>query len=67
MCNEASNTGDTDTAAAGGTRDDEAGCADATGDNTTWRSGRGRRGEGEKGGRRVEEKGWGKEEKGQLY
>ena len=35
VCNEASNTGDTDTAAAGGTR--------------------------------VEEKGWGKEEKGQLY
>ena len=53
MCNEASNTGDTDTAAAGGTRDDEAGCADATGDNTTGDQGGGG---GEKG-RRGEE-GW---------
>ena len=53
VCDEASNTGDTDTAAAGGTRDDEAGCADATGDNTTGDQGGGG---GEKG-RRGEE-GW---------
>ena len=50
VCDEAPDTGDTDTAAAGGTRDDEAGCADATGDDTT-------------GDQVVEGGGWRREEK----